>query len=230
MFFAEDSVPRVKEEYFENKRREIVDAAYRVCARKPITSIDMKDIIDEAGFSHGVIYKYYKDLDEVLLDLVRRINEDNRLNDKIISIFGQQDKKNWEEIIRDVCAMLADYMIQVGPDVLKISIYANMMAVSEPERAERIAGKLQKNETSPLIELISALSVFMKKVVSKNKLKPVKSISKILEYMVAAYHGIQTGYVLSNCYHAEQVIGKYKPKEMFSCLAESVILMINGKE
>jgi predicted amino acid dehydrogenase len=48
--------------------------------------------------------------------------------------------------------------------------------------------------------------------------------------MVAAYHGIQTGYVLSNCYHAEQVIGKYKPKEMFSCLAESVILMINGKE
>ena len=87
-------MPRVKEEYFENKRREIVDAAYRVCSRKPITSIDMKDIIDEAGFSHGVIYKYYKDLDEVLLDLVRRINEDNRLNDKIISIFGQQDKKN----------------------------------------------------------------------------------------------------------------------------------------
>ena len=55
-------MPKVSEEYYKQKRREIIDAAYRVCARKPITSIDMKDIIAETGFSHGVIYRYYKDL------------------------------------------------------------------------------------------------------------------------------------------------------------------------
>ena len=53
-------MPKVSEEYYEKKRREIIDAAYRVCARKPITSIDMKDIIAETGFSHGVIYRYYQ--------------------------------------------------------------------------------------------------------------------------------------------------------------------------
>ena len=73
-------MPRVSEEYFENKRKEILDAAYRVCVRKPITSVVMKDIIDETGFSHGVIYKYYKDLDEVLTDLVIRINSENRID------------------------------------------------------------------------------------------------------------------------------------------------------
>ena len=40
-------MPRVTDEYYEKKRREIIDAAYRVCVRKPITSVDMKDIIAE---------------------------------------------------------------------------------------------------------------------------------------------------------------------------------------
>ena len=67
-------MPRVTDEYFENKRKEIIDSAYRVCLRKPITSIEMKDVIDETGFSHGVIYRYYNDLDEVLHDLIIRLN------------------------------------------------------------------------------------------------------------------------------------------------------------
>ena len=67
-------MPKVSEEYYEKKRREIIDAAYRVCVRKPISSVEMKDIIAETGFSHGAIYRYYKDLDEVLHDLVITVN------------------------------------------------------------------------------------------------------------------------------------------------------------
>ena len=67
-------MPKVSDEYIANKRKEIVDAAFRVCTKKPINSVEMKDIIEEAGFSHGVIYRYYKDLDEVLTDLVITIN------------------------------------------------------------------------------------------------------------------------------------------------------------
>ena len=51
-------MPKVSEEYYKNKRKEIVDAAYRVCTRKPISSVEMKDIIEETGFSHGVVYRY----------------------------------------------------------------------------------------------------------------------------------------------------------------------------
>ena len=68
-------MPKVSDEYFEQKRKEIVDAAYRVCMRKPITSVEMKDIITETGFSHGVIYRYYSELDEVLQDLMIRIRD-----------------------------------------------------------------------------------------------------------------------------------------------------------
>ena len=68
-------MPKVSDEYFEQKRKEIVDAAYRVCMKKPITSVEMKDIIAETGFSHGVIYRYYSELDEVLQDLMIRTGD-----------------------------------------------------------------------------------------------------------------------------------------------------------
>ena len=40
---------KVTEEYYAQKRKEILDAAYRVCVRKPITSVTMKDVIAETG-------------------------------------------------------------------------------------------------------------------------------------------------------------------------------------
>ena len=85
-------MPKVSEEYYKNKRKEIVDAAYRVCTRKPITSVEMKDIIEETGFSHGVIYRYYKDLDEVLKDL---------LNKAYGIVLGSFSKKKQKEISGD---------------------------------------------------------------------------------------------------------------------------------
>ena len=87
--FRGDEMPKVSDEYFEQKRKEIVDAAYRVCMKKPITSVEMKDIIAETGFSHGVIYRYYSELDEVLQDLVIRINRSNRIDERLMEILDR---------------------------------------------------------------------------------------------------------------------------------------------
>ena len=51
LFLWGDEMPKVSNEYFEQKRKEIVDAAYRVCMKKSITSVEMKDIIAETGLS-----------------------------------------------------------------------------------------------------------------------------------------------------------------------------------
>ena len=47
-------MPKVSEEYFKKKKNNILDAAFRVCLKKPVASIEMKDVIEENGFSHGV--------------------------------------------------------------------------------------------------------------------------------------------------------------------------------
>ncbi|MCR4647621.1 MAG: TetR/AcrR family transcriptional regulator [Lachnospiraceae bacterium] len=221
-------MPRVSEEYFEKKRKEIVDAAYRVCVRKPITSVVMNDIIAEAGFSHGVIYKYYKDLDEVLRDLVISINSQNRIDERLDEILSKADKKNWEDIIRNIGRMLADYLVEVGTDVLKISLYSDMLAMSEPERVSRIAGELGSENQSPLLYLVIKMAGYLESVIKKEGLKPAKSVEEIIQFIIVNYHGIQTGYVLTSCMDAEQINGKYDPAEMFSVMSESVILLMKG--
>ena len=222
-------MPKVSEEYYEKKRREIIDAAYRVCARKPITSIDMKDIIAETGFSHGVIYRYYKDLDEVFKDLVITINSENRIDERLGEILANADIKNWEQTINDICQMLADYMREVGTDMLKVSIYGDMLAMSDPERAMNIAKRLGKDEQSPLLYATEAMTEFLNKVVKENGLEPTTQLDQIIQFFIVNYHGIQSGYVLTECFKAEHIEGKYKIDDMYRNLATSVVLMMGGK-
>ena len=222
-------MPKVSEEYYEKKRREIIDAAYRVCARKPITSIDMKDIIAETGFSHGVIYRYYKDLDEVLKDLVITINSENKINDRLDEILSKADIREWEQTIYDICQMLADYMREVGTDMLKVSIYGDMLAMSDPERAMNIAKRLGKDEQSPLLYATEAMTEFLNKVVKENRLEPKTQVDQIIQFFIVNYHGIQSGYVLTECFKAEHIEGKYKIDDMYRNLATSVVLMMGGK-
>jgi AcrR family transcriptional regulator len=226
---AEENMPKVSEEYYKNKRKEIVDAAYRVCTRKPISSVEMKDIIEETGFSHGVVYRYYKDLDEVLKDLVITINENNKIDDKLDAILSRAKTDKWEKTIYEICAMQADYMKEVGTDLLKVSIYSDMLAMTDPERAMSIAQRLGKDEQSPLLYATVATEKFLKEIVKKNKLKPATSIDEIIQFMIVNYHGIQTGYVLSECFKVPHIEGKYKPEDMFKNLAKAVILMMGGK-
>ena len=222
-------MPKVSEEYYEKKRKEIIDAAYRVCVRKPITSVEMKDIIAETGFSHGVIYRYYKDLDEVLKDLVITINANNTIDEKLDAILKKAKPEQGEKTIRAICRMLADQMKEVGTDLLKVSIYSDMMAMADPERAMNIAQRLGKNEQSPLLYATEATGRFLTEIIKKNKLKPVSSVDEILQFMIVTYHGVQTGYVLTECFKVPHVEGKYKPEDMFDQLARSVILMLGGK-
>ena len=222
-------MPKVSEEYYEKKRKEIIDAAYHVCVRKPITSVEMKDIIAETGFSHGVIYRYYKDLDEVLKDLVITINANNKIDDRLDEIIAKAKPEKWEKTIKAICRMLADYMKEVGTDLLKVSIYSDMMAMADPERAMNIAQRLGKDEQSPLLYATEATGRFLIEIIKKNKLKPVSSVDEILQFMIVTYHGVQTGYVLTECFKVPHVEGKYKPEDMFDQLAKSVILMLGGK-
>ena len=77
---------RVTEAYYDRKKKEITDAALRVCNRKTVSSMTMQDVINETGLSQGAIYRYYQNIDELLADLLSRIHEDqyetvDRLND-----------------------------------------------------------------------------------------------------------------------------------------------------
>ena len=223
-------MPRVNEEYFEKKRTEILDAAYRVCVKKPITSVTMNDVIAEAGYSHGTIYKYYKDLDEVIRDLLIRINKDNFFNEEADKIFDECGTGQWESAIRRLCDLLADNMIKTGIDILKISLYSNVFAVSEPDRAKKIAQRLGDDNLSPLLYVITSLNNYLTKVIKEKKIHPSHSVNDIIQFIVVYYGGVENSYVFSECYDSNDPLNKYDPKKMFSLMGDSVILMLKGEK
>jgi TetR/AcrR family transcriptional regulator, fatty acid metabolism regulator protein len=50
----------------EDKRRQLIDAAVRVFARKGFYASRVGDIAEEAGVAHGLLYHYFDSKDEVL--------------------------------------------------------------------------------------------------------------------------------------------------------------------
>ena len=177
-------MPKVSEEYFKKKKNDILDAAFRACLKKPVASIEMKDVIEETGFSHGVVYKYYKDLDEILTDLVIRINSENRIDGELQSILNQYDTTKWELAVRAVSELLAKDMRKAGRDILKVSLYSDTLAMSDPERVSRIVSNLGREGQSPLVYLVAMMHEYLNKVIEKEKLCPIRSVEEIIEFMI----------------------------------------------
>ena len=101
--------------------------------------------------------------------------------------------------------------------------------MSDPERVKRIAKRIGEDNQSPLIEVVTAMYGFLTNLIQDKRFKPIKSVDEIIEFLIATYQGIQIGYVLSESYDADELRGKYDPCKMFSCIAESIILMMGGR-
>ena len=76
-------MPKVTQEYFDNKRKMIVDCTYKVCLRKPVEMVTISDVIAETGLSQGGIYRFYKDLDEILSDMISGMRREYNITDKL---------------------------------------------------------------------------------------------------------------------------------------------------
>ena len=216
-------MPKVSEEYFENKKKEIIDAAYQVCLEKPITSVVLQDITDKAGFSHGLIYKYYKNIDEILYELFARINTEVDIEAEWKLILDSSN--DWKDVIRKSCNLIKDTLTNAELGKLKISVYADAMSISNPERTVEIVSKLQNYGRSPLYDLEDYLRKYLMEVIREESLQPTDSIDAILQFMSISVHGFQTRYAISECFES---IGTLDPDEVFSCLANSLISMIGG--
>lgn len=59
-------MPKVSEQYIDDRRRQIIDAAYRCFARKGFHQTSMRDIFAEAELSPGAVYNYFKSKDDII--------------------------------------------------------------------------------------------------------------------------------------------------------------------
>lgn len=219
-------MPKVCEEYFEKKKKHIIDSTYNVCLRKPVGMVTMMDVIEETGLSQGGIYRFYKNLDEIFSDMITRMRLDYNFIDSLENVTNNPEL-SFEEVTYKICDILAEIMEEHLLDIQKINFDLTVLAINEPERAAAI---IQGTRGRANFEHLAI--VIMPRLVEacrNNKLKPVADTKDILAYISATYTGIEMNCILSACYRNEMVNIDCKPREMFNVLAKTIILLFGGE-
>lgn len=65
-------MPKVTDEYRTGKKGFILECTGEILKQKPLYQLTMRDIIQKAAFSQGVIYRYYTNLDEILVEYINQ--------------------------------------------------------------------------------------------------------------------------------------------------------------
>lgn len=179
-------MPKVTKEYLDNKKKKIVEAAYQVCLRKTVSSVTMQDIIDESGFSQGGIYRFYSNIDEILVDLLYMVRSIPSIDLKVEKIFDGNPS------VSDVTKQFFDLIVSHVKKNLftycKIDYEYNLFLTNYPDRAK----KIYLSVTLPPIydRLGKKLGELWLKEIDAGNLTPRVSISEIFQYLVVGYDGI----------------------------------------
>lgn len=221
-------MPKVSEEYFEKKKQMIVDAAYQVCLRKPVEKVTMMDVIEETGLSQGGIYRFYKDLDEILSDMVTRMRADYNIIDKLEEIMKNSEKLSFAEVVHEFCDLLADVMEKHLMDIQKINFDLSVLAINEPQRAEKIIGGIEGRGNFEYLATV-ALPLLTRSS-ENNKYKLKGKPEDLFGFISAAYTGIEMSCILSACYGNAKMKSKASPKALFNTLATTIICLFGGEE
>jgi len=119
----------------EEKRRQILDAAVRVFARKGFHTCRVADIAEEAGVAHGLLYHYFTSKDEVL-EAVFRENW-SVLVERVEAV--EASGESAREQLRHVAAIVLRTWLH-QPDVVRVVVRE---IARSPELQQRI-GELVK--------------------------------------------------------------------------------------
>ena len=166
----------------EDKRRQLLDAAVRVFARKGYHASRVGDIAEEAGVAHGLLYHYFKSKDQVLEAV---FHENWSLLVARIESVEETDEPAADQL-RHISAIVLRTWLHL-PDVVRVVIQEFGRS---PELAERI-GEL----TLPIDALERVIRRGIENGEFRQDIDPIDlhmSISALCFYSVSNRHTFAT--------------------------------------
>ena len=218
-------MPKVTQEYFDNKRKKIVECAYQVCLRKPVEMVTISDVIAETGLSQGGIYRFYKDLDEILSDMITNMRRDYDITGRLDEAVADKTA-SFEVITRRICRVLGEAMEAHLMDIQKINFDLTVLAINEPERAEKIIKNVKGKGN--MDHLAKVIFPYLFKASAEHRLEPIHDPMELYQFISSAYVGIETNCILTACYGKAPMQTETRPGAMFDILATTIILLFGG--
>lgn len=219
------AMPKVKEEYLEEKRNQILEAAFTVCNRKPAYDVIMSDIVSETGMSQGGVYKYFNNIDLVLAALIDKANSQGDYFEQIDKIMKSGDPP--EVILKDLFLISEQYFSDMLISYNKILFELSTFFAYSPERRENINKYVT---TSSAFEyLTKCASEIMITETQKGYFIPVIPIKDVLAFVVASFDGIIRDVTITKCYHGNDTPKtdiEFDEKKLIQCLYLSTMTLL----
>ncbi len=214
-------MPKVSPDYIEKKKKQILDAAFVIFQQKPLYEMTMLDVIKEAGLSKGGIYRYFSDIDEVIITLVNRETAQNNYKYKIDEILA----RTGTSAIESLFTFLGEYINSNSMTIGKIQFELTVLIANHPEKAEKFMNSLTEQENGQYL----IKTIFNKIIEGTNngKFKPIFPLNDIFTYITTSIDGLVRDVVLEKCYGAN--IGNIDEIKIMRMLAHTVLCMLGKR-
>lgn len=223
-------MPKVTEEYIQNKKRMIVEAAYTLCLRKTVSTVTMQDIINETGLSQGGIYRFYKDVDAIFTDMLLFLREKESIMGQVDEIFSKANEITVEELVHQIFDMLGSFMKRELMGIEKIDFEMNVLAMNDPERVKKILKDVSAGGN--MAYLMNHFVNYINEQIKAGKLKLRVSVDELFSYIRSAFAGIQMSCIVFNCYQQDEGPGAdiFQPDIQLRTLGKTICYLLGVDE
>lgn len=223
-------MPKVTQEYIENKKRMIVEATYELCREKTVSSVTMQDIINRTGLSQGGIYRFYKDIDEILGDMLADMRKRYSLKEELDEIMQEAQALSTGAVTYRICEMLARWMKAELTGVQKIDYEFAILATNAPTRADKILARAALEGGGNKEYLFTKMMEFYPERIAKENLQVKVSERELIGFISSLYAGIQNCSIVYHCYSKGAVFAFYDIDEQYHLMAKTINLLLGIEE
>ncbi|MBN1374576.1 MAG: TetR/AcrR family transcriptional regulator [Dehalococcoidia bacterium] len=130
------------------RKRQITQAAYEIIAEKGYYNFTMMDIAKRAGVSSGLIHHYFRDKENMLVTLLREMQQSVRITTEQ-AIEEVSDPKEKLEVFMD----RAFALVETQREYLYVT-YDFLTQIKFNERMQRIMTKLYRGYRETMVEIL----------------------------------------------------------------------------
>jgi AcrR family transcriptional regulator len=216
-------MPKVTVEYLSEKRAYILECTGRILKDKPLYLVTMRDIIKEAGFSQGAIYRYYANLDEIYVDFINRHTQGNDLEQRIDALLSSNQP---ERVILFQCiAALGEFMETLLKSVGGRVFFELIVTYShDAERRALVSPRLRFQQSLEYAE--NKIVRFAMDNVDKGIFRPQIPVTSIIDFIVSFMDGIALSAAINKTHSGTSLV----VTEIFQTLALSIIGFLEDQE
>lgn len=216
-------MPKVKDSYLQDRKNQILDAAFAVCNRKPAYDVTMSDIVAETGMSQGGVYKYFSNIDLVFAALIDRANSQGSHAMRIEEIMTSG--KPPETLLYDLFMVSEQYFSEMLISYNKILFELSTFFAHSPERREKISKHV--TTTSTFGYLMDCAFKIIAKQTQNGYFVPVVQVEDIFAFIVAAFDGMIRDITLTRCYPNGTQPGLcFDEKRLIQCMYLSTVTLL----